>query len=120
MQHVCGQTGNLGNECADHAAALGTLGLVSSHNLSARWARHSFDTAPCFGSCKHNIGDVLEKLRDIRTRNNLDTSEWEIALCSSPGSLLFARMHRIAFGYLSAVFLSLTALPQYPVCLRIL
>ena len=32
MQHVYGHTGNLGNECADHAAALGTLGLVSSHN----------------------------------------------------------------------------------------
>ena len=25
MQHVCGHTGNLGNECADHAAALGAL-----------------------------------------------------------------------------------------------
>ena len=44
-QHVHGHTGNLGNECADHAAALGALGLVSSHNLSTRWARHTFDTA---------------------------------------------------------------------------
>ena len=26
MQHVYGHTGNLGNECADHAAALGSLG----------------------------------------------------------------------------------------------
>ena len=34
MQHVCGHTGNLGNECADHAAALGALGLVSNHNLA--------------------------------------------------------------------------------------
>ena len=34
MQHVCGHTGNLGNECADHAAALGTLGLVSNHDLA--------------------------------------------------------------------------------------
>ena len=25
MQHVYGHTGNLGNECADHAAALGTM-----------------------------------------------------------------------------------------------
>ena len=33
MQHVHGHTGKLGNECADHAAALGALGLVSSHNL---------------------------------------------------------------------------------------
>ena len=32
IQHVYGHTGNLGNECADHAAALGALGLVSNHN----------------------------------------------------------------------------------------
>ena len=36
MQHVYGHTGNLGNECADHAAALGTLGLVSNRNLATR------------------------------------------------------------------------------------
>ena len=33
MQHVYGHTGNMG---ADHAAALGALGLVSSHNLPTR------------------------------------------------------------------------------------
>ena len=33
MQHVYGHSGNLGNECADHAAALGTLGFTSSHNV---------------------------------------------------------------------------------------
>ena len=57
---------NLGNEWADHAAALGASGFVSNHNLSTRWARHSFDSVPCFDIC-HNLGDVLEKLRDIRT-----------------------------------------------------
>ena len=66
MQHVYGHTGNLGNECADHAAALGALGLVSSHNFSTRWAHHSFDAAACFHSC-NNIGDVLQKLHEIRT-----------------------------------------------------
>ena len=30
MQHVHGHAGNLCNECADHAAALGSVGLVSS------------------------------------------------------------------------------------------
>ena len=70
MQHVYGHTGNQGNECADHAAALGTLGLVSNHNLSTRWGRHHFDTSSCFGSC-NNIGDVLEKLRNIRTETAL-------------------------------------------------
>ena len=64
MQHVCGHTGNLRNECADHAAALGALGLVSSHGFSTRWAHHSFDSTSCFPSCS-NLGDVLEKLRDI-------------------------------------------------------
>ena len=28
MQHENGHSGNLGNECADHAAALGTFGLT--------------------------------------------------------------------------------------------
>ena len=51
--------GTLGNECADHAAALGTLGLVSSHNLATRWARHNFDTSACFGPC-NNIGEDWE------------------------------------------------------------
>ena len=67
MQHVYGHTGNLCNECADHAAALGTFGLVSCHNLATRWVRHNLDTSACFGSC-NNIGEVLEKLRNIRTR----------------------------------------------------
>ena len=30
MQHVYGHSGNLGNECPDHAAALGTFGLTST------------------------------------------------------------------------------------------
>ena len=63
MQHVYGW--NLGNECAHHAAALGAAGMVSSHNLSKRWTHHSFDTASCFASC-NNIGNILEKLHDIR------------------------------------------------------
>ena len=45
MQHVFGHGGNLGNECGDHAAALGTFGLISSENVVARWIRHNFDTS---------------------------------------------------------------------------
>ena len=68
MQHVYGHTGNLGNECADHAAALWTFCFVSNHNLATRWVRHnSFDTFACFGSY-NNIGEVLGKLRNIRTK----------------------------------------------------
>ena len=33
MQHVYGHSGNLGNECADHAAALGTLDLPPATTL---------------------------------------------------------------------------------------
>ena len=42
MQHEYGQRGNLGNECADHAPALSTFGLTSSHNFATRWIHHKF------------------------------------------------------------------------------
>ena len=48
MQHVKGHGGNLGNECADHAAALGTFGLTSSHNVATRWIHHNFESVACF------------------------------------------------------------------------
>ena len=65
MQHVYGHTRNLGTECANHAAALGALGLVSNH-IPRFWVRHNFDTSTCFDAC-NNIGEVLEKWRCIRT-----------------------------------------------------
>ena len=66
MQHVYGHGGNLGNECADHAAALGTFGLTSSHNVATRWIHHNFDASVCFDGC-NNISEVLERLQHIRT-----------------------------------------------------
>ena len=66
MQHVYGHGGNLVNECADHAAALGTLGLISNHNVATRWIHHNFDASVCFDGCK-NISEVLERLQHIRT-----------------------------------------------------
>ena len=65
MQHVYGHTGNLGNECADHAAVLGSLGLISSYNLATRWVRHNFDTSACCDGC-NNISEILERLHRIR------------------------------------------------------
>ena len=47
MQHVYGHGVNLGNECADHAAALGTFGLTSSHNVATRWIHNNFDASVC-------------------------------------------------------------------------
>ena len=66
MQHGYGHSGNLRNECADHAAALGTFGLISSHNASTRWVRRNFDTSVCFDGC-HSISETLERLQHIRT-----------------------------------------------------
>ena len=66
MQHVHGHGVNLGIECADHAAALGTFGLTSSHNVATRWIRHNFDASVCFVGC-NNISEVSERLQHIRT-----------------------------------------------------
>ena len=66
MQHVYGHSGNLSNACADHAAALGTFGLTSDHNVATRWIRHTFDASACFDGC-NNIAEVLERLQRIRT-----------------------------------------------------
>ena len=64
-QHIHGHAQFLGNECAGHAAARCTIGLVSNRNISTRWT-HPFDSDSCFPTC-HNLGDVLEKLRNVRT-----------------------------------------------------
>ena len=66
MQHVYGHGGNLGNECADHAAALVKFGLTSSHNVAIRWIHRNFDASVCFDGCD-NITEVLERLQRIRT-----------------------------------------------------
>ena len=65
MQHVYGQGENFGNECADHAAALGTFGVISSHNVASRWIRHNFDASECFDG-RHSISETLERLQHIR------------------------------------------------------
>ena len=67
LQHVYGHGGNLGNECADHAAALGTFGFISSHNIATRWIRHNFDASVCFDGC-NNISEILERLQHILTQ----------------------------------------------------
>ena len=74
MQHVCSHGGNLGNECADHAAALGTYGLISGHNVTSRWIRHTFDTDGCFNR-RHNISETLDRLQDIRTNTAISPGQ---------------------------------------------
>ena len=65
MQHVYGHTGNLGNECADHAAALGTFGLISSHNVDTCWIRSNIDASVCFDGC-NNVSEMMERLQKKR------------------------------------------------------
>ena len=67
MQNMCTVTVEIWcNECADHAAALGTFGLTSNHNVATRWIHHNFDASACFDGC-NNIAEVLERLQRIRT-----------------------------------------------------
>ena len=98
MQHVCGHTGNLGNECADHAVALGTFGQVSNHNLFTRWVRHDFDTAACFVSC-NNIRDVLENCvtPELKQHRHLRTGFGALVLIGS--SMTFTHgLHHTLFA----------------------
>ena len=63
MQHVYGHSGNLGKKCADHAVALDTFGVISSHNVATRWIRHNVDTSICFDGCY----SISETLNDCNT-----------------------------------------------------
>ena len=64
MKHVYGHIENLGNECADHAAALGSFAFISSHNVATRWVRHNFEPSACFECC-NSINEILERLHSI-------------------------------------------------------
>ena len=75
MQHVYGHSGNLGNECAGHAAAFGTSGFTSSHNVTTCWIHHNFDATACFDGC-HSITDILERLQDT-----VSLSQYRIKHC---------------------------------------
>ena len=114
MQHVFGHGGILGNECADHAAALGTCGLISSHNVTSRWVRHTVDSdgysMVATVSVKHLndfsiFGQTL--LLFIRTENSIGSHgshllsafcfcfRWFIAFPTSDGSNFFIRVYCI-------------------------
>ena len=52
MQHIYSHAQNLGNACADHAAALGVYGLISNQNIHTRWVHSSIDSRLyCFVYC---------------------------------------------------------------------
>ena len=66
MQEVYHHAENLGNECADHAAALSAFNSVSNDNFHMMGA--SLLWFHCFATCP-TLGDVLEKSREIRTEH---------------------------------------------------
>ena len=50
LLHVYSHGSNAGKECADHAAALGALGLVSKHTFVERWSPRRFNTTALLGN----------------------------------------------------------------------
>ena len=85
MQHVYSHRGEFWKRMRGSCCCTGCFWHGVEPYLSTRWARHSFDSASCFATCP-NIGDVLEKLRDITTEHIfcLPAPNQEIALCSTP------------------------------------
>ena len=65
MQHVYRHGQKRGYECADHAAALGALGLISNQNIDTRWVRPSCDSATQLGACG-NMDEFLQGSHDVR------------------------------------------------------
>ena len=86
MQHVYGHSENLGNECADHAAALGTLGLISGNNVASRWIRHNFDTSECFDGTTASVKllnefSTFEQTLRYHTRTEFSIGSFHRVLC---------------------------------------
>ena len=82
MQRFYSHAENLGNECSDHAAALGTFGLVSNHNLSARWN-------PILGLLFHvQIGGIFEEnVEEIDLARIALSCHFALGfLCDKPGT----------------------------------
>ena len=109
MQHVCGHSGTLGHECADHAAALGTFGLISYHNVATRLIHHNLD-ACVFVGCD-NISEFLERLQHIRT----DATSFHHYRCKR---WFLPRVHRVLCAFISrdvwsCVSFGLSLFPRY-------
>ena len=80
----------MGNECADHAAALGALGLVSNQCLNVRWPPPRFDTSSLVRNCDDFV-DVEQRLRDAlgeRTPYQQSAPGFSVVVTLSPCALL--------------------------------
>ena len=96
MQHIYSHAQNLGK----HVAALGTYGLISNHNIRARWTRSSFDSNSLFAQY-----DNLMTLCQNRTRARPTTSGQKLVTwfaCLSVVSCLRLRFLSSIFGSVNA------------------
>ena len=64
LLHVYSHGSNAGKECADHAAALGALGLVSKHIFVERWSPPRFNTTALLGN-KSDLADIEPHFRNL-------------------------------------------------------
>ena len=83
MQLVYGHSGNLGNECADHATALGTSGFTSSHNVTTRCIHHNFDSS------------VMAVTRDLGTITAHSNKCDDVPPVQSSAMVFFHWVHRV-------------------------
>ena len=98
MQHVYSHGGNLGNECADHAAALGTFGLTSSHNVATCWIHRNFDVSVCLMA----VTTPARSWNDCSTFEQMSPPQNRgLALFSSSGSLCFLCISRDIWSFVS-------------------
>ena len=63
--HIERHGGTLGSECTDHAATLGVLVFVSSHNVNSRWSHPSFNASIFVREC-NDLVEIQHRLRDAR------------------------------------------------------
>ena len=101
MQHVFGHGGNMGTECANHAAALGIFLGSSLAIMSPRvGCVTNFDTSVCFYGC-NNISETLERSQHIRinaaTLHQDRVQHWYFSSCSL--CLLWTTCHFSHFDF---------------------
>ena len=60
------------------AAALGTYGLISNHNIRTRWTRSSFDSNSLIARCD-NLDDAVQVLRNARNAKRPHRNVWSEA-----------------------------------------
>ena len=105
----------LKNECADRAAALGTFGLVSNHNVRTRQTHPSFDSNSFFAPCD-NLGDVLQVLHDVRTAR-VSASQRLVRSCDLFHTVSLCGLSRFRPCFLVGSLICCLAQPmQTPLC----